>query len=170
LGHGLQLKVKTMNRPASNQKIGGSAWEQEFAILRATANSIAHSAPELISQHQATIAASLNRLAESAGLSTPNGLPVSAEAPRSREQSPGLKELLQWLDGQEIEYVVTTEHDIGAPRVGHYGRAAKLLRFFHSEWASLKDEIENLEVELGKLPCAGVAISSSIPDHPTNGG
>jgi hypothetical protein len=130
-----------MTLPAGDRKFDYLSLQQEFAIIRATYDAILRAAPEMIPQHQATIAASLNRLAMGAGLKIAGGTSTnsSSEEPMTREQSPGLKELLQWLDAQEADYEVVNEHAIGAPVVSHYGRAAKLLRFFHSEWSRLAD-------------------------------
>lgn len=68
-----------------------------------------------------------------------------------REQSPGLRDALAWLDSREADYDMATEHIIGAPAEGPAGKAAKLLRFFHAEWARIKDDYEKLEAEAEKL-------------------
>jgi hypothetical protein len=68
-----------------------------------------------------------------------------------RDPSPGLLELLAWLDSKEAEYDVATEHDIGAPVVGHYGRTARLLRFFQAEWTRRGFECNRLRLELSDL-------------------
>lgn len=58
--------------------------------------------------------------------------------------SPGLAELLAWLDAREAEYDVVAEHEIVAPALGYHGWAARLLRFFQSQWAMRGKEIEEL--------------------------
>lgn len=58
--------------------------------------------------------------------------------------SPGLAELLAWLDAREAEYDVATEHEIEAPALGYHGRAARLLRFFQAQWAKRGQELEEL--------------------------
>jgi hypothetical protein len=82
----------------------------------------------------------------------------SEEQP-TREQSPGLKEVLNWLETEEADFQVANEHTIGIPPMSRYGRGAKLLRFFHSEWAAaksvqekLEDEVLRLQVLLGRMP------------------
>jgi len=67
------------------------------------------------------------------------------------EHSPGLMELLTWLDARETEYDVATEHDIGVPALGHHGRAARLLRFFQAEWAKRGSECDSLRSQLEDL-------------------
>jgi hypothetical protein len=67
-----------------------------------------------------------------------------------REPSEGLRELLGWLDNKQIEYDLVTEHEIGVPAVGHHGRAARLLRFFHAQWSRQRAEIG----ALGRLDAA----------------
>jgi hypothetical protein len=68
-----------------------------------------------------------------------------------REHSPGLMELLTWLDAREAEYDVATEHEIGVPALGHHGRAARLLRFFQAEWAKRGSECDGLRSQLEDL-------------------
>lgn len=69
----------------------------------------------------------------------------------TQEQSPGLRELLAWLDHEEGDYRVVNEHTIGAPLDGRHGRAAKLLRFFHANWFKLNEANKKLEAEVLRL-------------------
>lgn len=84
----------------------------------------------------------------------------------AREPSPGLKEILEWLDSEESSYQVANEHVIGAPLVGRNGRAAKLLRYFHTNWALAKSGTVVLKqrVLLGHLPSLHDSVEIACKD------
>ena len=69
----------------------------------------------------------------------------------AQEQSPGLKDLLKWLDYEESDYQLASEHIIGAPPVSRHGHTAKLLRFFHANWFDMKEANKKLEAEVMRL-------------------
>jgi hypothetical protein len=136
----------------SHNQVTLSSPSEQISVLIALFNTLRYAAPELRHNIQKDIATVLSNLAvlsgvqESASETVPKLDRTEATAEQmiamrteqmTREQSPGLKDVLAYLDAKESEYQLSTEHTIGAPAEGVNGRAAKLLRYFHEEWCAM---------------------------------